>query len=249
MLGNRQLAMLREMGVRIWQPTPLPTALKTAANSPLAKPVPVQANAANAINTVAARARIHSATGQNDTKIMPSATAGAPGVAVTNAWVTGPAAQLYATSDLPTHGRWLVLLESSSGAGPQGGFDPLWGEGGKLLDNMLRAAKLHTTGGVTVMPLMRDSGQAASTALKDSLPEMVATLQPAVIFIMGRLAAQAVLQSSEPLAKLRGRVHQVHGTPTIVSMEPVYLLRNLPDKAKAWEDMCLALSVANFKGV
>jgi uracil-DNA glycosylase len=28
-----------------------------------------------------------------------------------------------------------------------------------------------------------------------------------------------------------------------VTYHPAYLLRNLPDKAKAWEDLCLALDV------
>ena len=27
----------------------------------------------------------------------------------------------------------------------------------------------------------------------------------------------------------------------VVTYHPAYLLRNLPDKAKAWEDLCLAL--------
>jgi uracil-DNA glycosylase len=29
----------------------------------------------------------------------------------------------------------------------------------------------------------------------------------------------------------------------VVTYHPAYLLRNLPDKAKAWEDLCLALDV------
>jgi DNA polymerase len=39
---------------------------------------------------------------------------------------------------------------------------------------------------------------------------------------------------------MRGRVHRYRGVPLIVTYHPAYLLRNLPDKAKAWEDLCLA---------
>ena len=62
---------------------------------------------------------------------------------------------------------------------------------------------------------------------------------------MGRLAAQALLQSTEPLARLRGQIHTLHNAPTIITIDPGYLLRNPLDKAKAWDDLCLALSIAS----
>ena len=69
-----------------------------------------------------------------------------------------------------------------------------------------------------------------------------------VVLVMGRLAAQAVLTSTEPLATLRGQIHRLHGAKTvintIVTLDPAYLLRNPLDKAKAWDDLCLAISVA-----
>ena len=244
MLGNRQLAMLREMGVRVWQPAPVVAPVLKMVDRPI-----VTDSAAivipDAINNGAARAHIHSSKGTIDTQ-KPAVPIVEEGViaGLAAGWVTASAHELYAPLSSPQGARWLVLLEAPSAALTDG-FNPLEGDAGKLLDNMLRAALLHCTGGVTVVPLVRSAGQLPERGLSISLAKQVASLAPAVIFIMGRLAAQAVLQSSEPLAKLRGRVHQLHGTPTIVSMEPTYLLRNLPDKAKAWEDLCLALSVAS----
>ena len=40
------------------------------------------------------------------------------------------------------------------------------------------------------------------------------------------------------IASARGRVFDFAGVPLIVTYHPAYLLRNLPDKAKAWEDLC-----------
>jgi DNA polymerase len=37
-------------------------------------------------------------------------------------------------------------------------------------------------------------------------------------------------------------VHEYRGTPLIVTYHPAYLLRNLTDKAKAWEDLCFAVN-------
>jgi DNA polymerase len=71
----------------------------------------------------------------------------------------------------------------------------------------------------------------------------VALVQPKVIVVMGRFSTQAVLQSTEPLGKLRGQVHTFQGVPVVVTYHPDALLRNLPDKAKAWADLVLALKV------
>ena len=74
--------------------------------------------------------------------------------------------------------------------------------------------------------------------------DLFASVRPDVVLVMGRLAAQAVLQSNEPLGKLRGRVHELHGMQAIVTHDAAYLLRTPLDKAKVWEDLCLAMSVA-----
>ena len=57
---------------------------------------------------------------------------------------------------------------------------------------------------------------------------------------MGRFAAQTLLGTDASIASLRGRVFQYAGVPLIVTYHPAYLLRNLPDKAKAWEDLLFA---------
>ena len=75
------------------------------------------------------------------------------------------------------------------------------------------------------------------------LRRQVALVQPQVILAMGRFAVQSLLQTSEPIGRLRGRVHQYAGGPVFVTYHPSYLLRNPPDKARAWQDLCLALQV------
>ena len=66
---------------------------------------------------------------------------------------------------------------------------------------------------------------------------------------MGRFAAQTLLASDASIASLRGRVYRYEGVPLIVTYHPAYLLRNLPDKAKAWEDLLLARrTMARLRG-
>jgi len=57
---------------------------------------------------------------------------------------------------------------------------------------------------------------------------------------MVRFAVQALLGTEASIASLRGRLHRFQGVPLVVTYHPAYLLRSLPDKAKAWEDLCFA---------
>ncbi|MFT5035030.1 MAG: hypothetical protein ACI87L_000870, partial [Litorivivens sp.] len=52
----------------------------------------------------------------------------------------------------------------------------------------------------------------------------------------------------EPLGKLRGHVHQLAGIAAVVTYDAAYLLRSLPDKAKAWDDLCRAQHIAQQVG-
>ncbi len=246
-LDKRQRAMLKEMGVQVWQPLPPapPTAQTVAAPADTAVPVapPV------AIDSGASRARIQAATGTFDTQKQPfqtpktpSKAQNTPNAAISpNAWRIGKLQTLYAESASKTAAaRWLVLIESPASA-LQDTFNPFEGDAGKLLDNMLRAAKLHTAGAALLAPLVRGGG--AGGNLPVELAEMFASAKADVVLVMGRLAAQALLQSTEPLARLRGQIHAVQGQQTIITIDPAYLLRNPLDKAKAWDDLCLAISL------
>ena len=72
------------------------------------------------------------------------------------------------------------------------------------------------------------------------LQRQVALVQPRVILAMGRFAVQSLLGTDDPIGRLRGRLHSWHGVPLVVTYHPSYLLRSLGEKAKAWEDLCLA---------
>lgn len=261
MLDTRQRAMLREMGVQVWQPAADTPAPALPASMPAAPEAPREA-ARVAINLVAARADAARAAGTIDSQITtqtgaareappqtvpaPEATGVAPG------WHLGEALVVRAT---PSEGpRWLLLAETPAASLRAQPFDPFAGDAGKLLANMLRAARLAPSapgaqpghaGEVLLAPLARvATGGTAAQALPDALAALVAHTRPDVVLVMGRLAAQAVLQSSEPLGKLRGQVHRLHGVKAVVTYDAAVLLRSPLEKAKAWEDLCLAIEAS-----
>ena len=261
-LDERQRAMLREIGVQVWQPmAPGPAAvvvtpLRPALKGPDSPQVPVHTE--TAIDSIAASAGITSARGTfrpQPAPVQPPAPAPAQADVRSDSsavsWSAGQALALYAQAASTPGPRWLVLAETPAAAaqfdaaGVDSPFNPFEGEAGKLLDNMLRAVRLHHTGSVLLAPLVRHIGHEATpeSDFHTALASLVQAVQPDVVLVMGRLAAQALLQSSEPFGKLRGQVHSLYGSPTIVTHDAAYLLRSPLEKGKAWEDLCLAVSV------
>ena len=224
-LDKRQRAMLREMGIRLWQP---PGAASEAAAPPPAAAVRPAAPPPAPTPSVVTAPSGGSAQGA------PTATG--------SVWTLGAARAVYEPA-AGASARWLLLIET---AADSAAADPLAGDTGKLLDNMLRAAGLPNSARAAWVPVQRlvsaagpDSGE-PGPALQISLSALVQAEKPDVLLIMGRLAAQALLQTTEPLGKLRGQKYQLAGVPAFVTYDAAYLLRSLPDKARAWDDLCLA---------
>ena len=267
LLDPRRRAMLREMGVAVWQPEPVsPLAtirpVAPSARAPLAMNV-VAANAhperaeavkdswSKAAETVRVRPVLAESTPDSLAAVPASAIVPAPaqrtGVAAAGApvWQLGATHLLYAepaaANGKSRPARWLVLGETPAAALQTGGFDPLAGEAGALLGNMLRAARLPSAASVLFVPLARLLPSSPLQAgLAEALAPLLAETQPDIVLLMGRLAAQAALKTDEPLGQLRGRVHRLQGCAIVLTYDAAHLLRNPDNKAKAWDDLCLA---------
>jgi uracil-DNA glycosylase family 4 len=144
---------------------------------------------------------------------------------------------------------WLIVGEAP-GENEDLQGEPFVGQAGQLLDNMLKALGLNRRQQVYITNVLkcrppgnRNPEPQEVAQCEPFLRRQVELLQPRIILAMGRFAVQALLQSNEPIGKLRGQVHRYNGVPLVVTYHPAYLLRNLPDKAKAWADLCLALEV------
>jgi DNA polymerase len=79
------------------------------------------------------------------------------------------------------------------------------------------------------------------------LRRQVELVNPKLVVVMGRFAAQALLGTDASIASLRGQVHHIdvagRRVPVVVTYHPAYLLRSLGDKAKSWADLCFARDV------
>ena len=144
------------------------------------------------------------------------------------------------------HAEWLFIGEGP-GADEDAKGEPFVGQAGRLLDNMLAALGLARGRNVYIAnvlkcrpPNNRTPEPREVDACRPYLDRQIQLIRPRLIVALGKSAATTLLGVDATIASLRGRVHRYGGVPLVVTYHPAYLLRNLPDKAKAWEDLLLA---------
>lgn len=172
--------------------------------------------------------------------------------------------------------RWLVVGEAP-GEQEDAQGEPFVGPSGRLLDAMLRSIGLDRAASSegeraaaesSAVPLFappqavyianavkcrpprnRNPSEAEMAQCAPFLARQIEWLQPQLILAVGRIAAQAVLGRTEPLGRLRGQVYRYGNIPVVVTFHPAYLLRSPAEKARAWEDLCLARSIVDGAGL
>jgi uracil-DNA glycosylase family 4 len=141
---------------------------------------------------------------------------------------------------------WMLIGEAPGENEDRQG-EPFVGQAGKLLDNMLRSLSLARGANVYIANVLKCRPPGNRNPEPDEvarcepyLQRQVALVKPKLIVALGRFAAQSLLKTDASISSMRGRVHAYEGVPVIVTYHPAYLLRSLHDKAKAWQDLCLA---------
>lgn len=138
----------------------------------------------------------------------------------------------------------VMIVGEAPGAEEDATGEPFVGQAGRLLDSMLAAVDMTRESGVFIANVLkcRPPGNRNPEPLEVArcsphLLRQIALVQPRLVVAMGRFAAQTLLGTEASIASMRGKLHRYGGVPLIVTYHPAYLLRNLPDKSKAWEDL------------
>jgi uracil-DNA glycosylase len=247
---DRQQTLLRGLGLRVWTP-PVPAgcgaADPPAASAPDDGPpaaLPVPAPPATSLPLAVAPL---------DWPALRAAVADCRACAL-----CGSRTQtVFGMGSLRAH--WLVVGEAPGEQEDRQGL-PFVGPSGELLDAMLRALgltrdedgppddarRVYIANTIKCRPPgNRNPAPDELMRCEPFLVRQIELLRPRIILAMGRFAVQSLLRSSEPVGRLRGRVHAYQGVPLVVTYHPAYLLRNPADKARAWDDLCLAAATAD----
>ena len=154
-----------------------------------------------------------------------------------------------AKNPVPGHGNPnadFVCVGEAPGANEDEQGVPFVGQAGQLLTKILAAINLSRDDVFICNVLKhrppgnRNPSPDEVTACSPYLVRQIELLRPKVILALGTFAAQTLLQTREPIGKLRGRLHRYHGVPVIVTYHPAALLRNPSWKRPTWEDVQLA---------
>lgn len=146
-----------------------------------------------------------------------------------------------------TEADWLIIGEAPGAEEDRRG-EPFVGRAGQLLDAMLQSIGLDRQRAYIANilkcrpPNNRDPLPEEVVACEAYLSRQIALMQPKMILAVGRIAAQNLLKSEQPIGRLRGQAHSYgqSGIPVVVTYHPAYLLRSPQEKRKAWQDLLLA---------
>jgi len=141
----------------------------------------------------------------------------------------------------------LLVIGEAPGADEDRQGEPFVGRAGQLLNAMLAAIGLarNTVYIANILkcrpPGNRDPNPEETLCCTPYLERQIALLRPRAVLAVGRIAAQHLLQSDQPIGRLRGRILDFGAgkTPVVATYHPAYLLRSPQAKSKAWQDLCL----------
>jgi DNA polymerase len=140
---------------------------------------------------------------------------------------------------------WLIVGEAPGAEEDRRG-EPFVGRAGQLLDQMLFAIG-QSRDSVFIANILkcrppnnRDPKPAEAAACRAYLERQIELIQPKIVLAVGKIAAQNLLGTDDPVGRMRGRPHDLGGIPLVVTYHPAYLLRSPSQKNKSWSDLCLA---------
>jgi DNA polymerase len=210
---ERQRAMLREMGVRLWLPDDAEAVVQAEPAPAAVAPAPAEARS------------------ERRSSASPRAPAQGPAPASASRAATATGAS--AADDAPrlpglAPADWLVVGEP---------LDAADARQQQLLENMLRAIGVGLVAPDrerrAVYCALRGTAPDGGSPDAEVLASALATVAPRCVLAFSRAAAAALLGADVPLGGLRGRVHAHGGVPVVVTFPLVYLLRHPAEKAKA----------------
>jgi uracil-DNA glycosylase family 4 len=247
-VNAHQVAYLRALGVDVYVPRSAPALLAMEPAATAAPPQPGAIAAAQASRPVAPAAQQPQAEPQQPAQ---------PDVARDLDWDSLRAAvaacqrcELHGTRTQTvfgvgnTNARWMFIGEAP-GADEDRQGEPFVGRAGQLLTSMIRALGLQREDVFIANVLKcrppgnRDPRPVEAASCRTYLERQVALVNPTLVVAVGRIAAQNLLATETPIAKLRGKVHAfgARSWPLVVTYHPAYLLRTPSEKRKTWHDL------------
>jgi uracil-DNA glycosylase family 4 len=148
----------------------------------------------------------------------------------------------------------LMFIGEAPGADEDRTGQPFVGRAGALLTDMITKGMGLTRDEVYIANILKSRPPENRTPLPDEvahclpyLERQLAIIRPEFLCLLGKTAVSALLETSLPMNRLRGRWHRYRGIPTVVTWHPAYLLRNPAAKRETWDDLQLLMLAMGLK--
>ncbi len=148
----------------------------------------------------------------------------------------------------------LMLVGEAPGREEDLKGEPFVGRAGKLLDKILSAIKMTRHKNVYICNVLKCRPPQNRDPLPDEVEKcepyllhQINLIKPKLIVALGRISGTTLLRMDDTLKSMRGRLHDYHGTPLLVTYHPAALLRNSNLKKYTWEDFQFIRDFINKK--
>lgn len=148
----------------------------------------------------------------------------------------------------------LMFVGEAPGADEDRSGRPFVGRAGMLLTDMITKGMGLQREDVYIANVLKSRPPENRTPEPDEishclpyLERQIEIIRPEFLCLLGKTAASALLETSLPMSRLRGKWHRYRGIPVVVTYHPSYLLRNPPAKKDAWEDLQMLMQVMGLK--
>jgi DNA polymerase len=142
----------------------------------------------------------------------------------------------------------LCFFGEAPGADEDRQGEPFVGRAGKLLNDIISKGMGLTRDKIYILNVLkcrppgnRNPAPEEVTNCRQFFERQLETIQPEFICCLGAIAAQTLLETTTPVGKLRGQIHDYKGISVVVTYHPAYLLRNPPAKTETWKDIKILL--------
>ena len=138
----------------------------------------------------------------------------------------------------------MLVVGEGPGADEDRTGRPFVGPAGQFLDKWLQAVELSRERTASSPTWSSAARRATATRCPRRPPPAgrsssgsCALLAPKAILSLGRVASRTLLERESPIGSLRGRVHDLRGTPLVPTYHPRAVLRSEELKRPVWEDL------------
>ncbi len=139
-------------------------------------------------------------------------------------------------------GATIAVVGESPGPPDADAEKPFQGPTGDLLNRILASIGLNraNTYLTNIVKYISVGDELTPELIKFFAPFVwreLAVVKPKVVLLLGNTPTKALLNTKQPISKVRGEFHESNGLKFMPTFNPAYLLRDPTKKREVWEDI------------